>query len=82
MRTVDILGLAELGVLDGRDVGRALELAGCAPTPAGWRSAVDRLLLGLGGALLASGAICIVAYNWSSRWRFGLAWRRATARPR
>ena len=76
MRTVDILGLAELGVLDGRDVGRALELAGCAPTPAGWRSAVDRLLLGLGGALLASGAICIVAYNWSSlsRWgRFGLA---------
>ena len=76
IRTADVLQLAEARVIDDRAVGRALELAGCALTARGWRTAVDRLLLGLGIGLLAAGIICLVAYNWSSlpRWgRFALA---------
>jgi uncharacterized membrane protein len=76
IRTREVLDLAEAGVIDESAVGRALELAGRAPTARGWRAAVERLLLGLGVALLAAGVICIVAYNWPAlpRWaRFALA---------
>jgi uncharacterized membrane protein len=76
IRTSDVLRLAERGLLDAGRVGRALQLAGCTPTAAGWRDAVDRLLLGLGSALLLAGVACVVAHNWSAmpRWgRFGLA---------
>ena len=76
IRTSEVLHLAASGVIDGRAVGRALELAALVPTARGWRVAAERLLLGLGAGLLAAGAICLVAYNWSSlpRWgRFGLA---------
>lgn len=58
-------------MLDARGVGRALQLAGCAPTAAGWRTAVDRLLLGVGAALLVAGVICVVAHNWSGMQRWG-----------
>jgi uncharacterized membrane protein len=71
-----VLQLAESGVIDGRSVGRALALAGLVPSARGWRVVIERLLLGLGIGLLAAGAICLVAYNWSSmpRWgRFALA---------
>jgi uncharacterized membrane protein len=76
IRTADVLRLAERGVLDGRNLDRALQLAGRVPTARGWRVAIDRLLLGLGVALLVAGVVCMVAYNWSSisRWgRFALA---------
>jgi uncharacterized membrane protein len=76
IRTTDVLRLAEQGLLDARAVGRALQLAGRAPTASGWRTAADRLLLGVGAALLVAGVICLVAYNWSEmqRWgRFALA---------
>jgi uncharacterized membrane protein len=66
-----VLHLAESGLIDGRAVGRALELAGLAPTARRWRLAAERLLLGLGTGLLAAGVICLVAYNWSSLTRWG-----------
>jgi uncharacterized membrane protein len=76
IRTRDVLHLAEIGVIDERAVARALELAGRAPTARGWRIRVERLLLGVGIALLAAGVICFVAYNWAAlpHWgRFALA---------
>lgn len=75
VRTADVLRLAGSGVIPARAVGRALQLAGCAPTAAGWVRAVDRLLLGVGAALVLAGIVCVVAYNWAglTRWaRFGL----------
>ena len=76
VRTTDVLRLAEAGVIAPQAVGRALQLAGRAPTGAGWIRAAERLLLGVGAALLVAGVVCIVAYNWAGlgRWaRFGLA---------
>ncbi len=76
MRTADVLRLAEVGVIAPEAVGRALQLAGRVPTAAGWVSAAERLLLGVGLALLLAGIVCVVAYNWAGlgRWmRFGLA---------
>ncbi len=76
VRTADVLRLAEAGVVAPEGVGRALQLAGRAPTGAGWIRAAERLLLGVGVALLLAGIVCVVAYNWAGlgRWaRFGLA---------
>jgi uncharacterized membrane protein len=71
VQTSDVLRLAERRTLAPADVDRALQLAGCVPTAAGWKHVLDRLLLGLAIAFLVSGAICLVAYNWSEMPRWG-----------
>ncbi len=71
VRTADVLALANLPGFDAGTLERALRLSGCSPDASGWRTRVDRLLLGVAVALALFGVICIVAYNWSAIGRWG-----------
>lgn len=76
VRSDDVLALLEHGRLAHPQLERAMQLAGCVPTRAGWIRQLDRLLAGLAMLLIVAGVACIVAYNWAGlgRWgRFGLA---------
>ncbi len=65
-----VLGWAEQGHIAESDFPRALEVAGFLPSRAAWRKFLDRLLLWMGVALLASGLIFFIAYNWTALGRF------------
>ncbi|MGE0802600.1 MAG: DUF2157 domain-containing protein [Lautropia sp.] len=72
----DVLALVAAGRIAAGDAHRALQLAGCTPTADGWHRALSRLFAVLALALIVSGVVCLVAWNWAAlgRWgRFGLA---------
>ncbi len=59
-----ILRWVEQEALAPSSLPRALALAEALPTQENWRRFLDRLLLWLGMALVASGLIFFLAYNW------------------
>lgn len=65
-----VLDWAEQGRIAPANLRRALESAGALPTPGGWRSFLDHLLLWLGTVLVAVGVIFFFAYNWQDLGRF------------
>jgi len=91
----DILHWAETGELAPDRLLPALRLAQVLPDATDWRRFIDRLLLGLGAALLATGVIFFVAYNWRELGRFarfalvealivaalGICWKLGLERP-
>jgi len=66
----DILEWAQAGRLAPPNLRRALELASVLPDRAQWRAFLDRLLLWLGVAMLASGAVFFLAFNWHDLGRY------------
>ena len=62
--------LLRQGILDAEAYERALALAGITPDGSAWRRFLDRLLAGLGAALVLSGIIFFFAYNWADLHRF------------
>ncbi|TAK50614.1 MAG: DUF2157 domain-containing protein [Betaproteobacteria bacterium] len=65
-----ILDWAAQGRIPPHGVRRALEYSGALPGAADWRAFLDRLLLWLGVAMLASGVVFFLAYNWQELGRF------------
>jgi uncharacterized membrane protein len=59
------------GLISPGRAHEALRVAGVYPSIDGWSRFVDRLLLGLGLALLLSGVVTFFAANWSEIGRFG-----------
>jgi uncharacterized membrane protein len=59
-----ILHWAQLGRIAPGQVRRALEAAGALPDAARWRRFLDRVLLFMGGTLLAASVVFFFAYNW------------------
>ena len=59
-----ILEWAEQGRIAPGELRRALALAGALPGAAQWRGFVERVLLFIGGTMLAASLVFFFAYNW------------------
>ena len=66
-----LLAWLDQGYVQAARRREALRAAGIYPSPDGWAHFVDRMLLGLGLALLLSGVVTFFAANWSEIGRFG-----------
>ncbi|MCA9537475.1 MAG: DUF2157 domain-containing protein [Myxococcales bacterium] len=69
--TARIDALRAAGVLDAQQAPVALAAAAHTPDVEQWRGALDRILLGLGAALLVAGIIFFFAYNWADLGKTG-----------
>lgn len=65
-----ILEWAEQGRIAPGELRRALELAAALPSGAQWRRFLDRLMLFMGGTMLAASVVFFIAYNWQDLGRF------------
>lgn len=71
----ELVSLIEQGVIPPDQVAKAVRITGLNPSPRAWAVFVDRLLLWLGGLMLAFSVLFFIAYNWAEmgRWlRFGM----------
>ncbi|WP_235041515.1 DUF2157 domain-containing protein [Vreelandella profundi] len=71
----ELVSLIEQGVIPPDQVAKAVRIAGLNPSPRAWAVFIDRLLLWLGGLMLAFSVLFFIAYNWAEmgRWlRFGM----------
>ena len=66
-----LLSWLDRGYIPASRRWEALRVAGIYPSPGGWARFVDRMLLGLGLALLLSGVVTFFAANWSEIGRLG-----------
>lgn len=62
--------LYEQGTIDAGALDSALAAACATPSARAWRHFLDRLLAGVGLALVVSGALTFIAFNWAELGRF------------
>lgn len=62
----EIVGWIRWGSIPGARYDDALRVAGVIPSPAEWRVFMKRVLMLLGAAMLAAGAVYFIAANWQA----------------